>query len=185
MQLTVNPEYEKLVSPLRDDQYNTLKKSIKENGLWFPIYTNPDGVILDGHHRYRICKELNIPLKHAIREFKNKVDEIIFVGESNMARRQMSDIENIELVIKLEPYYKEQAKQNQSQAGMGLPVEVKADTREVLANKAGVSHGTYDKGKKILQNLPEGIIDKLKSGGTTINKEYQKLQKDEKKEQRH
>ncbi len=187
MQLIVKPEYAELVSPLRDDQYNTLKKSIKENGLWMPIITNPQGVILDGHHRHKICTELNIPLKHAIREFKNEIDEIIFVGESNMARRQMSDIENIELVIKLEPYYKEQAKQNQGTRTdlTSDPPIVKNDTREALAEKAGVSHGTYDKGKKILQNLPEGIIDKLKTGGTTINKEYQKLQKDEKKEERH
>jgi len=184
MNFTINPEYEKLVSPLKDDQYRSLKKSIKKNGLWMPIIVNSDGVILDGHTRYKICKDLNIPLKHAIREFPKKYDEFIFVGEINMARRQMSDLENIALVMKLEPFYERRAKDNQSNAGKGLPTLAKVDTREELARKAGVSHGTYDKGKKILEILTPEIIEKINAGSSTINKEYQKIRKDEKKEKR-
>jgi hypothetical protein len=36
---------------------------------YYPIVVNPTGEILDGHHRYKICKELHIPIK---KESKSK-----------------------------------------------------------------------------------------------------------------
>ncbi|MBI1662537.1 MAG: ParB N-terminal domain-containing protein [Nitrosopumilus sp.] len=60
MNLSINPEYEKLVTPLLEEGYDSLKKSIKDKGLWMPIVTNKEGVILDGHHRFQICKELGM-----------------------------------------------------------------------------------------------------------------------------
>ena len=46
-----------------------LKDSIKKDGLHYPIVVNSKGEILDGHHRYRICKELDIPIKSEIKIF--------------------------------------------------------------------------------------------------------------------
>ena len=79
MKLFINPEYERLVSPLSVDEYETLKKSIKKDGLWIPILINAENEILDGHHRFRACQELEIQTKHAVREFKNKLLEKKFV----------------------------------------------------------------------------------------------------------
>jgi ParB-like chromosome segregation protein Spo0J len=55
-------EYRALVPAQSDYEYQSLKQSIKENGFWnsSPIVTNSDGIILDGHHRYRACQELGI-----------------------------------------------------------------------------------------------------------------------------
>ena len=58
--IKINPEYSKLVNPLSKSEYDILKNSIKEDGLHYPIVINPKGEILDGHHRYKICKELDI-----------------------------------------------------------------------------------------------------------------------------
>ncbi len=60
MILSVSPEYEKLVPLLSSEEYESLKESIKENGLWLPILCNAEGVILDGHHRFRACIELKL-----------------------------------------------------------------------------------------------------------------------------
>ena len=111
MKLTINPEYDKLVPNLSKVDYDNLKKSIEENGLWIPILCNPEGEILDGHNRYDICQELGIKTKHAIRTFDNKTDEIIFVGECNLKRRHLEPFQRIELVRNLEPYYTEKAEQ--------------------------------------------------------------------------
>ena len=61
--IKINPEYSKLVNPLSNLEYEILKNSIKEMDLYYPIIINPREVILDGHHRYKICKELDIPIK--------------------------------------------------------------------------------------------------------------------------
>ena len=57
MKLVINPEYEKLVPALTDTEYQSLKESINEKGLWVPIIINKESVILDGHHRYNACIE--------------------------------------------------------------------------------------------------------------------------------
>jgi len=97
MILSVNEEYDKLVPKLTSGEYESLKKSIKDDGLWMPIIVNPDGIILDGHHRFKACLELEIPTKHAVREFENKLLEKRFVIECNLKRRQLNDFQKAEL----------------------------------------------------------------------------------------
>jgi ParB-like chromosome segregation protein Spo0J len=58
--ITTNQEYANLVPPLSAEEYESLKQSIKQNGLWVPIVVNSQGVILDGHHRFKACQELGI-----------------------------------------------------------------------------------------------------------------------------
>lgn len=41
-------------------EFALLKKSIAEDGMTQPIVALPSGVIIDGEHRWRACKELNI-----------------------------------------------------------------------------------------------------------------------------
>jgi ParB-like chromosome segregation protein Spo0J len=59
----INPDYSKLVNPLSNQEYEMLKDSIKKDGLHYPIAINSKGEILDGHHRYKICKELKISIQ--------------------------------------------------------------------------------------------------------------------------
>jgi ParB-like chromosome segregation protein Spo0J len=101
MILSINSQYEHLVPKLSRTEYELLKKSIKENGLWIPILVNLDGEILDGHHRFQACLELEIPTKHAVREFENKLLEKKFVIECNLKRRQLNDFQIAELGMTL------------------------------------------------------------------------------------
>ena len=76
MTIKTNQEYASLVPQLSKEEYESLKQSIKENGLWVPIVVNNDGVILDGHHRYKACQELGIkiePYKMVRKEFEDKL----------------------------------------------------------------------------------------------------------------
>ena len=78
-------------------------------------------VVLDGHHRYKICKELGIKPKTAIRKFATKTDEIICVGESNLQGRQLSPIQQIEIAQKLEPHYKKTSRNTHENWKEGRP----------------------------------------------------------------
>ena len=40
------------------------------------ITVGPDGTIYDGHHRYNICINLNIPVKYKVKEFKDRAEII-------------------------------------------------------------------------------------------------------------
>ena len=184
--ITISEEYEKLVPSLPNEEYNQLKSSIRTNGLYLPIIINQKGVILDGHHRHKICLELTIQRKYKVKKFENKTDEIIFVGECNLQRRQLTPLQRIALVSKLEPFYKEKAKERMNSGKKLDPEQIFAQgrIRKILGNKANVSHTQYEKGKKILETNNVELISNINDGKKTITKAYQQIIKQEKKEKR-
>ena len=48
---------------------NLSKRDIKEHGLLVAVIVNQEGVLLDGHHRLRACKELGIECRYEIKRF--------------------------------------------------------------------------------------------------------------------
>jgi ParB-like chromosome segregation protein Spo0J len=75
-ELRINKEYASLLPPLPDSEYEALKLSVKQNGQHDPIEVNRDGIILDGiildgHHRFKACEELKIEPKITIHDFKD------------------------------------------------------------------------------------------------------------------
>jgi len=61
--------------PLNDLHLSRLRKSMKENFLPIPIIVNERMEIVDGQHRFTICKELNLPV-HYIAGQNWNIDEI-------------------------------------------------------------------------------------------------------------
>ena len=186
MILSVNSEYDKLVPPLSSEEYNSLKESIKNNGLWIPIICNPEGIILDGHHRFRVCVELKIKIKFAVREFDNKLLEKKFVIECNLKRRQLNDFQKAELGIPLLEIERQLAEKRQLDAGDSIPLasnDAKGKSSEIVAKKLGMSGTTFERAKKIIEKAPEEVKKRLRENDirTSITKEYQNLVKTEKK----
>ena len=194
--ITINPEYASLVYPLSDLEYDTLKNSIKEDGLHYPITVNPQGEILDGHHRYKICKELEIIpyIKHEIKYFKDSIEEKKFVIDINLRRRQLNDFQRAELSYKLEEIEKERAKLRQLSTLKDVkntlpirPIEQdgeKGDTRDIVSKKVGISRGTYERAKTIIKYGSEETKKKLRDGKkSNIYKESEKIRRDQKREE--
>ena len=195
--ITINPEYESIVPPLSEEDYEALKKSIKENGLRLPIFITEYGVILDGHHRYKICLELGIEPKFEIKRFDNKLAEIEFVIDINLNRRQLTPFQRVELAFELEKVESEKAKirslqnlkyvsQKLSSGSIGHIDNLSEDqgrTRAIVSKKAGISQGTYERGRNIIQNGSEEQKKKLRKGKSTINKECNKIKKDQKRQE--
>ena len=187
MILSVNSEYDKLVPNLTIEEYNSLKESIKTNGLWMPIIVNPQGEILDGHHRFRICIELNIKTKYAIREFENKLFEKKFVIECNLKRRQLTDFQKAELGMPLQKINEELAKQRMLSSNEDkLPNTHSGTAVQNTADEIGMSRGTFERAKKIIEEAPEEIKQKLRerNPNTSITREYKNILKSQKKEKR-
>lgn len=184
--LKINPEYASLVSPLSDADYESLKQSISKHGLYSPIVINAQDEILDGHNRYRACQELGIEPTTEVKFFDDAEEEKVFVIEANLKRRQLSDIERIDLVRKLEPLEAELARKRQLahlKSG-GAPISPSGSkehdgdagrVRDIMAEKAGVSPSTYYKGKMVLEQAPDEVREKVRSGEMTIGEGYEKV----------
>jgi len=68
------------------EEFEALKDNIKQNGLIDPIVVF-EGQVLDGRHRYKACKELEIPIRR--KEFKGK-DALAYVISRNSIRRHLN-----------------------------------------------------------------------------------------------
>ena len=154
-----------------------------------PVVVNKQGIVVDGHHRFRACKELGIPLQFQTKEFKDSLEEKEFLIEVNLRRRQLNEFERIEIGYSLENVEKEKAKRRMSLGGhiVGLVnkkeddnnneveqrvasvdatlalSEQKGKVSQIISKKIGVSTATYERGKKIIQKGTED--QKIVSGG--------------------
>src|SRR4030065_2723670 len=149
MSLRINPEYEKLLPKMSEEEFAELKNSIQEEGQHYPIVANEDLEVLDGHHRFRACSELGIEPDFEIRHFEDKMLEKKFVIEANLRRRHLNNFQLVELAVPLLEIEKALAKKRQARGGkngrdmqLGLASddaepEPKSKDTEVVAKKAG------------------------------------------------
>ncbi|HYV52189.1 MAG TPA: DNA methyltransferase, partial [Candidatus Eisenbacteria bacterium] len=115
--LTVKDEYASLVPQISEEEYQTIIQSIKDNGQWVPIITNPQLIILDGHTRFRACKELGLQPRITVREFEDPLLEKQFIIQINRNRRHLTSFQRIELECKYDAIQSELAKKRMSEAG--------------------------------------------------------------------
>ncbi len=188
MSLRVNPEYEKLLPKMSDEEFAELKASIQAEGQHYPIVANEDLEILDGHQRFRACIELSIEPDFEVRKFEDKLLEKKFVLEANLRRRHLTKFQLVELGVPLLEIEKELARRRQVAGGklgrnmqLGLvpddakPVFKKSKAAAAVAKKVGVSTRTFERGKKILEKASEEDKQKLREGKVSIAKVYREL----------
>ncbi|TFH22190.1 hypothetical protein E4G67_04700 [Candidatus Bathyarchaeota archaeon] len=187
MNLRLNPEYDKLLPKMYDEEFGELKASIQTEGQHYPIIVNEDLEVLDGHHRFRACVELGVEPDFEVRKFDDKLHEKKFVIEANLRRRHLNNFQLVELAVPLLEIEKVIAKTRQSIGGksgrdlqLGIASddaapEIKAKATDVVAKKAGVSTRTFERGKKIIEKASEDDKQKLREGKTSISKVYQEI----------
>ena len=172
-EIKINPVYEKLIPIPTDNDYQLLYESIKEKGLLNPIVLNPKGEILDGHNRYKICKELGTEIKVEYRDYKTPEAEFQFVKDSNLAKRHMTTFQKCELAYNLESIYAVEAEKNlhlskgrgQKRCD-GIPSQVNSDdakTRTKVASEVKINPQTYQLAKFIKKkryDKPDKELDK-------------------------
>jgi ParB-like chromosome segregation protein Spo0J len=178
--ITVNKEYEGLVPKLTEQEYDRLKQSIQEKGQLVPIIVNKAGVIIDGHHRNKICQELGIPQpRFLVREFEDDLEEKEIVIEVNAKRRHLTDFQTAELVYEIEKIEAEKAERRQKAGKTLSPNELKGQARDIAAKRLGMSPTTYQRAKKVIEKAPEEIKQKARSGEMSISEASNRVKREE------
>jgi ParB-like chromosome segregation protein Spo0J len=190
--LRLNPEYEKLLPKMSDEEFSELKDSIADEGQHYPIVVNEDLEILDGHHRFRACLDLGLEPDFEVRKFEDKTVEKKFVIEANLRRRHLNNFQLVELGVPLLEVEKALAKKRKSVKRENGEVqglspdnafqELNAKAKEFVAKKTGLSTRTFEKGKRILEEAPEEKKRELREGKTSITRVYQEMFSPEKSE---
>jgi len=195
--LTVNPEYKKLIPPLDNEEYKALENDIVEKKEAIePITVNQNDVILDGHNRYEICVKHGCFYKTEVKEFDSLEDEMLYVIDSNLLRRQLTKFQVVELNLKkADILLKKQARQQHEAT---IPIEGQKGFQPVLsrnqehihvdeeiAKQSGVSTSTVHQIRKILEEGKPEEIQEARSKKRMINKVANKIKKRQNLEEAH
>jgi hypothetical protein len=122
---------------------------------------------------------IRVEPKILVREFKDKLEEQLFVIDCNLIRRQLNNFQKTELALKSKPILEAIVKRNESLGGKGgkggINLTPLGRVDKKIGERAGVSRGTVRKVEKI--NNSELITDKTKEdlrlGKVSINEVYE------------
>lgn len=178
--LTVDPEFRDLIPPLNEEELKLLEESLVADGCESPLIVW-NGVIVDGHNRYAICRKHEIPFAIQEKDFSSRDDAMLWMLRNQLGRRNLNSYQRVELVLKFEPLVKSAAEQRMLAGKAASPVptlaqgQTKGRTRDHLSEAAGVSHGTFAKAKKLVQSADEETKRELRAGKVTVNRAYTEL----------
>jgi ParB-like chromosome segregation protein Spo0J len=162
---------------------------MKDYGQLSPILVNKDGVVLDGHHRFRICQKLGLEPQYKEMIFKDRVDERVFVTKSNLAgkERHLNKFRRTELALKSKPDLKEIAKRRILAGKTLTRNQERVHVDKEIARMANVSHDTVSKVEKILDFLGDDAnnLEKLRSEDISINQAYNRILDQERLDERY
>ena len=178
-ELEVNETFERIMPPLKEDELERLTQKLMEDGCRDALVVW-NGVIVDGHNRYRICREKGIPFTYIERDFEDEADAKRWIIDNQLGRRNVPDYIKCERVLPLEDELKALAKRRQMRKSSEsvpptLAEQKNGDVRDEMAHMAGVSHGTFDKAKKLIDGADEETKEKLRKGEISIHRAYTKL----------
>ena len=174
-ELTVDSEFRDLIPPLNEEELKLLEESIVADGCESPLIVW-NGVIVDGHNRYAICRKNEIPFAIQEKDFSSRDDAMLWMLRNQLGRRNLNSYQRVELVLKFEPLVKNAAEQRMMAGKAANPVptlaqgQTKGRTRDHLSEAAGVSHGTFAKAKKLVQSADEETKRELRAGKVTVNR---------------
>lgn len=183
IQIKINPDYEQLVPRVNNDEYHTIKESIKLHGIREPIVLNKENVVIDGHTRLQIAKELTlkeIPIR--IESYATLYEEKKAVIEYNLHRRQLSMAQRCELGIKWAEIETLEAKERQKKTQMnGKNENGEYETKSIKTQKIQESSEVVNLLQPINSsgNALESTVIPIKNQSITVQKTELILQKPE------
>lgn len=176
-ELKIDKEFKELIAPLSDDEFSQLKLNILSDGCRDPIVVW-NGIIVDGHNRYRICTENNIPFKTISMNFTDRSEVIMWMLKNQLGRRNLNDFQRNELALKYQDVIAKKMKERQATSTGGKNPQLMTKwseaekrpepttQRKELAQIAKTSEGSIQRSKLILEHGTPEQIERARQGGT-------------------
>ncbi len=191
-ELQIDEEFRTLIRPLTSKEFRQLEQNLLRDGCMDPIVTW-NGIIVDGHNRYKICKKHEIPFEVIEIDFRSKAEAIIWICDQQLGRRNISDetrkfligtqysaekmiLKNPKGVNQYYPYnrdeHAEEEKGNQQKSAGTQYIHV---TAKRIADEHHISSGTVSKYAQYAQAIEEirkkapSVLPLILSGSVKIS----------------
>lgn len=165
-----------------EEDYASLLASVSEDGAIDNVIRLYEGQILDGWHRYRAAKELNLLRKLKFKQWneKDEGDPKVFVYARNMERRHWDKATRAQVAVAFNKRFGHggDRKSDESTHQNGV-----LKTKEELAKEAGVGTSTIDRAIVIeKEGESEAVISGKKTAGEVIKERDARTAKKRKKQ---
>lgn len=165
--------------------------SVAKEGILQPIVVTKGFRVIDGKHRLKAAKELNIEYVRVIIEDIPEDKIPAYITETKLNRDDLKPGQKAAMVIRL--YYEEErrkAKERQREAGEVYgngkekvtpdleEAKTNGETAEILAKKAGVSKTNMYYLLAVYRNRPD-LFERVFNGEISINRAYTQMKADE------
>ena len=168
----IDDDFKVWLDPLPSNVLRDLERDIVKNGCREPLTMwVEEGLLLDGHHRHKICKDNNKPYRVRKQSLKSREEAEIWIVKNQKNRRNTNKFQLAISALKCRKSIEKIAKAAQS-AGGGSVKQKSAEpvnTEETMAKMAGISRPTLQQIEYILQHADEQTLDKLRSGDASLS----------------
>lgn len=184
--LRVDPEFERLITPLTPDEFSFLRDNILSAGeVYEAIVVLADGTIIDGHHRWKIIQENpDIRWHTRVMEFPDRYAIIEWMCKNQLGRRNLSEEQRKYTIGKLYEARKntDAFKGNQYKSGDGQIVQKqnRREQRDGTAGEIGKDYGItsrsvrraekFAKGVDALRDVSPDAAEKVLAGNAGVSK---------------
>ena len=203
MELRIDPEFRDKIPPLTQEEFDQLRDNILEDGEIYEPIAVWNGVIVDGHNRWKIYQEhpgLPEP-KIAEKHFHDKYEAFAWMYKKQLGRRNLTEEQRTILIgrtamAQMKSHGGDRGTERDENgmftaSGQNDTLRVKDRTRDIVARELGVGTRTVDRAVKftkgidaIREDSPE-VADKILQGGTRATKtlimEYPEMGLDDKR----
>lgn len=183
--LKINPDFENLIPPLSEDEFNGLEKSILEEGVREPIVTWC-GYIVDGHNRYKIATKYGLDFDTVEYDFADEAAVKLWMIRNQLSRRNLEKSQIAMLAVLeddlVEPLRK--AAHEREYSGKANPDATphqgrNPQTNDVIARSIGVGSRIVADAMKVRKSGDEQLVADVLSGKISVNKAAEQVKRAE------
>lgn len=171
--IEIKEDYLDLVPRPNKEEYQSLRDSLDMEGQKDPIVINSKGIILDGHTRYEIIRNLGREVDYRIKDFDNLNDERYYVIETNLNRRQFNAFQKVELAMILSDDIKRQLRErNKSGGGRHESDGKHLSWRKELSKRIAVGENQCQQAQAIIKANDPYLLANLRENKISIEQAY-------------
>jgi ParB-like chromosome segregation protein Spo0J len=175
----IDTEFQSLIPPLSDEDFEELEADILENGVAVPIEVWGE-TIIDGHNRYEIATKHGLNYEVRQLHFKSRDEAIDYIYRIQLRRRNLLSQQRIELAERWRQTIAARALERQLVGKADLPPDLgegsedphERETDAQVAKMAGVGRETVRKYRKIHNEGTDELRDAVAAGKRSIDAAY-------------
>ena len=165
MELKIDPEFAEKIPMLTPEEYEQLEANILEDGLVINPLIVWNGVIVDGHNRYRVLQNHpEIPFQVHRKEFADRYEAVAWICKNQLGRRNLTPTQRKYLIGKQyeaeksrEAFHGNQYTSGEGDSEVGGGQNVRHQNGEKTSERIARESGTNERYVRRAEEFAKGI----------------------------